>query len=141
MQPAMDPFGSQRAQYQTELSNAVQNPYSAPIVRQQVDAIQQAQAIKDAQAGRRSNSATSSPALLAAQAQVAQKYIDSLYTPSGANIGPQGLSSLLQTQQQGINSGVNGYMSPILSALAKNAGTDQNTQRLEALKAFLAGGN
>lgn len=141
MQPAMDPFGSQRAQYQTELSNAVQNPYSAPIVRQQVDALQQAQAIKDAQAGRRSNSATSSPALLAAQAQIAQKYIDSLYTPSGANIGPQGLSSLLQTQQQGINSGVNGYMSPILSALAKNAGTDQNTQRLEALKAFLAGGN
>ena len=140
MRQPLDPFGSQRAQYQTELSNAVQNPYSAPIVRQQVDALQQAQAIKDAQAGRRSNSATSSPALLAAQAQVAQKYIDSLYTPSGANIGPQGLGSLLQTQQQGINSGVNGYMSPILSALAKNVGTDQNTQRLEALKKFLAGG-
>lgn len=140
MRQPLDPFGSQRPQYQAELSRAVQDPYSAPIVRNQVDALAQAQAIKDAAAGRRSNSATSSPALLAAQAQVAQKYIDSLYTPSGANIGPQGLSSLLQTQQQGINAGVNGYMSPLLSALAKNAGTDQNTQRLEALKKFLAGG-
>ena len=134
MQPAMDPFGSQRAQYQTELSNAVQNPYSAPIVRQQVDALQQAQAIKDAQAGRRSNSATSSPALLAAQAQVAQKYIDSLYTPSGANIGPQGLSSLIQPQTSGINAGINGYLSPI-SQSVKDYQTQQDLLELvEKLK-------
>lgn len=140
MQPAMDPFGSQRGQYQQELSRTMQNPYSAPIVQQQVNAMQQAQAIKDAAAGRRSNSATSSPALLAAQAQVAQKYMDSLYTPSGANINPSGLSSLMSAQQSGINSDVNGYMSPIMTALARNAGTNQNTQTLEALKKFLTGG-
>jgi len=140
MQPAMDPFGSQRSQYQQELSRTMQNPYSAPIVQQQVNAMQQAQAIKDAAAGRRSNSATSSPALLAAQAQVAQKYMDSLYTPSGANINPSGLSSLMSASQSGINSDANGYMSPIMTALARNAGTNQNTQTLEALKKFLTGG-
>ena len=140
MQPAMDPFGSQRGQYQQELSRTMQNPYSAPIVQQQVNAMQQAQAIKDAAAGRRSNSATSSPALLAAQAQVAQKYMDSLYTPSGANISPSSLSSLMSASQSGINSDVNGYMSPIMTALARNAGTDQNTQTLEVLKKFFTGG-
>lgn len=140
MRQPLDPFGSQRPQYQAELQRAVQDPYSAPIVRNQADALAQAQQIRDAAAGRRSNSATSSPALLAAQAQVAQKYIDSLYTPSGANIGPQGLGSLLQTQQQGVNAGVNGYISPILSALAKSAGTDTNTKTLEALRELLSGG-
>ena len=134
MQPAMDPFGSQRPQYQAELQRAVQDPYSAPIVRNQADALAQAQQIKDAAAGRRSNSATSSPALLAAQAQVAQKYINSLYTPSGANIGPQGLGSLLQTQQQGVNAGVNGYLSPI-SQSVKDYQTQQDLLELvEKLK-------
>lgn len=116
MQPAMDPFGAQRPQYQAELSRAVQNPYSSPIVQQQVNALQQAQQIRDAAAGRRSNSATSSPALMAAQAQVAQNYINSLYTPSGADIGPKELSSLLSAQQQGINAGINGYISPAIAA-------------------------
>ena len=140
MRQPMDPFGSQRPQYQAELSRAVQDPYSSPIVANQVKALQQAQQIKDAQAGRRSNSATSNPALLAAQAQVAQKYIDSLYTPAGANIGPQGLSGLLQTQQQGINAGVNGYMSPIASAIGYNTGTSNNNTALQqALTKFLNG--
>lgn len=113
----LDPFGSQRPFYQQQLQQAVQDPYSAPIVRDQVDALAQAQRIADAKAGRRSNNATSSPALLAAQAQVAQKYIDSLYKPAGANIGPQGLSSLLSAQQQGINAGINNYLSPMSQAV------------------------
>lgn len=113
----LDPFGSQRPFYQQQLQQAVQDPYSAPIVRDQVDALAQAQRIADAKAGRRSNNATSSPALLAAQAQVAQKYINSLYEPSGANIGPQGLSSLMSAQQQGINAGINNYLSPMSQAV------------------------
>lgn len=137
MQGAMDPFGTQRAGYQTQLAAAIQNPYSSPIVRAQVEQLQRAQAAKDAAAGRRSNSATSSPALLAAQAQIAQNYINSLMTPAGANINPSGLSSLLQTQQQGINSGINGFVSPLLSAAGYNSGSNNTAADLAAIKATL----
>lgn len=134
MQGAMDPFGKQRAGYQTQLNQAIQNPYSSPIVRAQVEQLQRAQAAKDAAAGRRSNSATSSPAMLAAQAQIAQNYINSLMTPAGANINPSGLSSLLQTQQQGINSGINGFVSPLLSAAGYATGNNNTAQDIAAIK-------
>jgi len=136
----LDPFGSQRPFYQQQLQQAVQDPYSAPIVKAQVEQLKRAQDIKNAAAGRRSNSATTDPALLAAQAQVAQNYMNSLQTPAGANISPQGLSSLLSAQQQGINNDVNGYLSPALSALGRNAGVDQNTRTIEALRELLTGG-
>lgn len=136
----LDPFGSQRQFYQQQLQQAVQNPYSAPIVSAQVEQLKRAQDIKNAAAGRRSNSATTDPALLAAMASVAQNYMNSLQTPAGANIGPQGLSNLVSAQQQGINNDVNGYLSPALSALGKSAGTDQNTKTIEALREFLLGG-
>lgn len=136
----LDPFGSQRPFYQQQLQQAVQDPYSAPIVSAQVEQLKRAQDIKNAAAGRRSNSATTDPALMAAMAGVAQNYMNSLQTPAGANIGPQGLSSLLSAQQQGINNDVNGYLSPALSALGRSAGVDQNTKTLEALRELLTGG-
>ena len=129
MRQPLDPFGSQRPFYQQQLQQTVQDPYSAPIVRNQVDALAQAQRIADAKAGRRSNNATSSPALLAAQAQVAQNYINSLHTPSGADIGPQGLSSLLSAQQQGITAGINNYLSPMSQAV-KDYQTQQDLLEL-----------
>lgn len=141
-QQRLDPFGSQRGQYQQELSRTMQDPYSAPIVRNQVQQMQQAQAIKDAQAGRRSNQATSNPALMAAQAQVAQKYMDSLYQPAGAGINPSsaGLTELMQ----GNNASVNGYASPLMSALGYNSGSNQNSAQMQAivdaLAKFKAGG-
>ena len=125
MQGAMDPFGKQRAGYQTQLAAAIQNPYSSPIVRAQVEQLQRAQAAKDAAAGRRSNSATSSPAMLAAQAQIAQNYINSLMQPAGANISPSGLSSLLPVQQSGINAGINNVISPVLAEYKKQQSFDQ----------------
>ena len=134
MQPAMDPFGSQRGFYQQQLQQATQDPYSSPIVRDQVAQIQRAQAIKDAAAGRRSNSSTSDPAMLAASAQVAQNYMNSLQTPAGANISPQGLSSILQLQQSGINPAVNGMISPALSALGYNTGTATNSQAMQGMQ-------
>lgn len=141
-QQRLDPFGSQRGQYQQELSRTMQDPYSAPIVRNQVQQMQQAQAIKDAQAGRRSNQATSNPALMAAQAQVAQKYMDSLYQPAGANISPN--SSGLSELMQGNNAGINGYASPIMSALGYNSSSNQNSAQMQAivdaLAKFKAGG-
>ncbi len=136
----LDPFGSQRPFYQQQLQQSVQDPYSSPIVSAQVEQLKRAQDIKNAAAGRRSNSATTDPALMAAMAGVAQNYMNSLQTPAGANISPQGLSSLMSAQQQGINNDVNGYLSPALSALAKSSGTDTNTKTLEALREFLSGG-
>ena len=134
MQPAMDPFGAQRGQYQQELARTVQDPYSAPIVRDQVEQLKRAQAIKDAAAGRRSNSATTDPALMAAMAGVAQKYMDSLYTPAGANINPSGLSSLISAMQQGNNADVHGYISPLLSAVGYNAGNNTTNADIQAIK-------
>lgn len=136
----LDPFGSQRPFYQQQLQQSVQDPYSSPIVSAQVEQLKRAQQIKDAQAGRRSNSATTDPALMAAMAGVAQNYMNSLQTPAGANISPQGLSSLMSAQQQGINNDVNGYLSPALSAIGRSAGMDQNTKTLEALRELLTGG-
>lgn len=134
-QTRLDPFGSQRPQYQQELSNAVQNPYQAAIVKNQVDQIAQAQARKDAAAGRRSNMATSSPAMLAAQAQVAQNYINSLMTPAGANIAPQ--SAGLQQLAEASKYGTQGYISPLLSALGMGQQQNSNTAALDLLKAAL----
>lgn len=133
---------SMRDAMQQKLAAAIQDPYSAPIVKSQVQQIQKAQAIKDAAAGRRSNSSTSDPAMMAAQAKVAQDYINSLQNPAGANINPnsQGLEALLQAQKYNTN----GYASPIMSALGYNASvnTAQNNQQaqLDQLRALLQGG-
>lgn len=120
---------SMRDAMQQKLAAAMQDPYSAPIVKSQVQQIQKAQAIKDAAAGRRSNSSTSDPAMMAAQAKVAQEYINSLQNPAGANINPnsQGLEALLQAQRNNTN----GYASPIMSALGYNASvnTARNNQQ------------
>lgn len=132
-QQRSDPFGAQRPFYQQQLRETVQNPYSSPMVQQQVAQLQKAQMIKDAAAGRRSNQATSNPALLAAQAQVAQKYMDSLMQPAGAGINPNaaGLEALLA----GNNAGINGFISPALSAATKNAQYEQLVELLNKYKA------
>lgn len=137
-QARTDPFGAQRPFYQQQLQSTVQNPYTQPMVRDQVAQIQRAQAIKDAAAGRRSNSATSSPAMLAAQAAVAQQYMNSLMTPAGANIAPNGggLEALLQ----GNAANVHGYASPIMSALGYNQQTNSNQAQIDALRKLLTGG-
>lgn len=138
LQQTSDPFGSQRPFYQQQLQQTVQDPYSAPIVKSQVEQLARAQAIKDAAAGRRSNTATSNPALLAAQAQVAQQYMNSLMQPAGANIAPN-QSAYANAALQGINAGSAGYASPLASALGFNQQSSNNTAVIDALKSFLAG--
>lgn len=139
----LDPFGSQRPYYQQQLQNTVQDPYNQPMVRSQVDQLARAQAIKDAAAGRRSNGATSSPALLAAQAQVAQQYMNSLMQPAGAGIGPTGLSSLTQPMADAARYETNGTLSPLMSALGmtqkQNNNTDVLSQLLQAMQQSKAG--
>lgn len=128
---------SMRGQMQAQLTNAMTNPYSVPVVKQQADQIARAQAIKDAAAGRRSNQATSNPAVLAAQAQIAQNYINSLYNPAGANMsaGSAGLQQLADASRYNTN----GAISPLMSALGYNTQRNNNEDILSALKSFLAG--
>jgi len=134
---SLDPFGSQRSFYQQQAQNAVTNPYSSPIVSAQIQQIQNAQNIKDAAAGRRSNALTSAPAVLAAQAKIAQEYQNQMAQQGGSNISPSaGLSSILQS---GSNSGINGYLSPLANLLGNTSQSNQNSNALAALKKFLSG--
>jgi len=127
---------SMRDAMQQKLAAAMTDPYGQPIVKSQVDQIARAQAIKDAQAGRRSNSATSSPAMMAEQAKVAQNYINSLQQPAGAGINPnqQGLESIIQA----LKYGAQGYGSPLASAAGYKQSTDQNSDALQQILAALA---
>lgn len=112
--PALDPFGSQRQFYQQQAQQAVTNPYDSPIVKAQIEQLQNAQKIKDAQAGRRSNMLTSSPAVMAEMAKIAQNYQQQMAVQGGANIAPSG--GLADILSKGTTYDANGYISPILSA-------------------------
>jgi len=134
-----DPFGSQRSFYQTQARNAVTNPYNSPIVKAQIEQLQRAQSIKDAAAGRRSNTLTSSPAVMAQMAQITQQYQNQMATQGGANIAPSAAG--ISAATSGANAGVNGYISPLLSLLGntQQTATNSSTNGLEALQKFLQG--
>ena len=91
----IDPWASQRPFYQQQAQAAVTNPYNSPIVKAQIEQLQQAQNIKDAAAGRRSNSLTSSPAVMAEMAKIAQAYQAQMANQGGATIKPDGLAQTL----------------------------------------------
>jgi len=122
---------SMRDAMQQKLAAAMTDPYGQPIVRGQTDALAKAQAIRDAAAGRRSNNATSSPALVAEQAKIAQNYINSLQSPAGAGINPssQGLDQLIQA----LKYNTQGYASPAMSALGYNQSTNSNANTMQQL--------
>lgn len=135
----LDPWGSQRGFYQQQAQSTVTDPFSSPIVKAQVEQLQNAQNIKDAAAGRRSNSLTSSPAVMAEMAKIAQQYQAQMAQQGGANINPSGLSTTLNAGSQ---ADINGYISPLLTALGwNNQKTSNNVDptRQAALDKFLAG--
>lgn len=112
--PALDPFGSQRQFYQQQAQQAVTNPYDSPIVKAQIEQLQNAQNIKDAAAGRRSNMLTSSPAVMAEMAKIAQNYQQQMAVLGGANIAPS--SGLADILSKSTTYDTNGYISPLLTA-------------------------
>ena len=112
--PALDPFGSQRPFYQQQAQQAVTNPYDSPIVKAQIEQLQNAQNIKDAAAGRRSNMLTSSPAVMAEMAKIAQNYQQQMAVQGGANIAPSG--GLADILSKSTTYDANGYISPLLTA-------------------------
>ena len=122
--PALDPFGSQRQFYQQQAQQAVTNPYDSPIVKAQIEQLQNAQNIKDAAAGRRSNMLTSSPAVMAEMAKIAQNYQQQMAVQGGANISPS--SGLAQILQSGATADVNGYLSPLMAMLGNTTQAQKN---------------
>lgn len=128
-QQQADPFGSQRPYYQQQLQQAVSNPYGAKIVQDQITALKRAQDIKNAAAGRRSNSATTDPELARAMADIALKYQQSLYQPAGAGISPNmiGTQGLIDANKQNTQ----GFISPLLSALGYNTGGNMNQENTD----------
>ena len=110
----IDPWASQRPFYQQQAQAAVTNPYDSPIVKAQIEQLQNAQNIKDAAAGRRSNSLTSSPAVMAEMARIAQAYQAQMANQGGATIQPSGLA---QTLDRASSYDANGYLAPLSSIL------------------------
>lgn len=125
-QAASDPWAAQRPFYQTQAKQAVTNPYDSPIVSAQIAQLQKAQNIKDAAAGRRSNSLMGSTAVLSDAAKIAQAYQAQMAAQGGANLTPTNTSNLAA---QAANYSTNGYMSPLLNALGytNQASTNANT--------------
>lgn len=119
----IDPWASQRPFYQQQAQAAVTNPYDSPIVKAQIEQLQNAQNIKDAQAGRRSNSLTSSPAVMAEMARIAQAYQAQMANQGGATIQPSGLA---QTLGAASTYDTNGYLSPLAALLGNYAQSNVN---------------
>lgn len=136
IQATSDPFGSQRPFYQQQLQQTVTNPYSSPIVKSQVDNIARQQAIKDAAAGRRSNSLASAPGVLAAQAEIAQKYMNSLMQPAGANMAPN-TNAMAQLLEKQAGYDAQGYGSPLAYLMSNEAQNMQNRDVMDQIKALI----
>lgn len=133
----VDP-NSMRGIAQSQYSQSMADPYSSKIVSDQVNQMKAAQARKDAAAGRRSNTAYSSPALLAASADAAMKYQNQLGQQAGAGqfMGQSGLNELVQ----GLKYGAQGN-SPYFSAAGygANANNISGNPELAKLVAALTG--
>ena len=126
-----DPWASQRPFYQQQAKQAVTDPYSSPIVQAQITQLQNAQNIKDAAAGRRSNTLTSSPAVMAQMAQIAQQYQNQMAQQGGYGINPSAAG--ISAATSGANADINGYISPLLTALGWNNQNNSNDSVLANL--------
>lgn len=101
--PAQVDPNSMRGLAQSGYRQSMADPYSSPIVANQVAAINAQQARMDAKAGRRSNLAASTPEALAAQAKVASAYQKQLGDQAGAGqfMGTGGLEQLVSALKYG----------------------------------------
>ena len=133
----LDPWASQRPFYQQQAQQAVTDPYSSPIVKAQIEQLQREQDIKDAQAGRRSNSLTSSPAVMAAMAQVALNYQNQMAQQGGAGINPSASATALSSAA---NANASGYISPIAQLFGYQTGGNTNKNTLAAALQQMANG-
>lgn len=137
--PALDPFGQANRQfYQQQAQSAVTNPYDSPIVKAQIEQLQRAQSIKDAAAGRRSNSLTSDPAVMAEMAKIAMQYQSQMANQGGAQFAPQG-QAIAALQSQAAAKKSDGYVSPLINAFNNlNTSVVPSSNRQTALEKFFS---
>lgn len=118
-----------------EYIQSLKDPYASPMVSNQVKAMQEAQRIKDAKAGRRSNDILGNTQILGEQAKIAQNYQDQLARQAGMNfnnsgqIGQLGLAQLIA----GANQGIDGYISPLANALGYGTQSAYNSANRQDL--------
>lgn len=134
--PTLDPFGqTQRNFYQEQAQQVVKDPYSAPIVKAQTDELLRQANIRNAAHGR--TLYQGGPELVAAQAGIAQKYLDQMLHAGGSQMSPDG-KTIAGLQAQASQAGTNGYASPLASAI-NYAGQDyQNQNNLDSILNALA---
>ena len=116
-----DPYEALRNQTAAQIKQAQTNPTSISSIQNQINAIQAAQAAKDAAAGRRSNTATSSPAMLAAQSKAVQDYINSLNNTLVTTNDALKNSTNVATAASKYDT--NSYISPLLALLGDDTRT------------------
>jgi len=133
---SIDPWSSQRPFYQQQAQAAVTDPYSSPIVAAQVAQLQKAQNIKDAAAGRRSNSLMGSTSVMSEAAKIAQNYQAQMAQQGGSQVTPNSTTQAnLLSQASGYDT--NGYLSPIANALGYNSQSTNSSSTLQQLMAAL----
>jgi len=115
----MDPFGSQRGQYQDLLSRSYSDPFGAPEFSRLANVYSQQIAKQMAAKGLRGNPMQSKAMLQDMMTSQLNKYRESLMAPAGANIGP-GAGSNLYTQAAGLQKGAADNLTGGLSALFDN---------------------
>lgn len=113
----MDPFGSQRPQYQQLLSDSYTNPngvLATPEIAGQLAQMRKAIEAKDAAGGRRSQYGEREVQLAQQAAKLMQGYRSQLLGSSGANISPN--AQLGAGLISGANSSNSSAMNPLMSA-------------------------
>jgi hypothetical protein len=121
LQPMMDPFGQQRAQYQQLLSQTYTDPnvvLNRPEIAAQLGQMRQSMDAKDAAAGRRSQYGSREVQLSQQAAGLVDKYRAQLAQLAGAQFGPNGGAAAQMTNLANLYD-ANGYTSPLFNAIEK----------------------
>jgi len=105
-------------------------------VAAQIAQLQKAQNIKDAAAGRRSNSLMGSTAVMSEAAKIAQNYQAQMAQQGGSQVTPNS-NAQANLLSQAAQSSTQGYLSPIMNALGYNSQTSNNDATLQQLMAAM----
>ena len=135
-QPYLDPTKPMRDTAVQQFQQTVADPMSVPIVRSQIDAMTQAQRIKDAAAGRRSNDIAGNMQIMGKAGEIGNNYLN---TMSRYNVNPQSsdLMRALYPQAMQSDASQGGALSMALSNLTN--GDDEMKQALLAYMRKQAG--
>lgn len=124
----LDPAAQMRTTAMNQFDQAVADPMSVPVVRQQIDAMTQAQRIKDAQAGRRSNNLLGDTQVLGQAGKVINDYLANM----GRVYSPPQAGTLAQLGMDAAKYGNTGN-APIYSAIGSTLTNYDLNRKLEQL--------